>query len=62
VSAEEEARATCPSCGEELSLSVDPHAGAEQELVEDCRVCCRPILFRVRVGRDGSLEIRAELE
>jgi hypothetical protein len=62
MSAEEEARATCPSCGEELALFVDLLAGEEQELVEDCRVCCRPIVFLVRVERDGTLVVRAEAE
>ena len=36
----------CPYCWETLDISVDPSV-PEQEYVEDCRVCCRPILLRV---------------
>ncbi|HKK71181.1 MAG TPA: CPXCG motif-containing cysteine-rich protein [Candidatus Krumholzibacteria bacterium] len=49
----EEHAFTCPYCWETivfvLDLSVD-----EQEYVEDCEVCCRPILARVR-AEDGEL-------
>lgn len=36
----------CPYCWETLDISVDPSV-AEQEYVEDCQVCCQPILLRV---------------
>ena len=36
----------CPYCWETLDISVDPSV-PEQEYVEDCQVCCRPILLRV---------------
>lgn len=36
----------CPYCWEALDISVDPSV-AEQEYVEDCQVCCQPILLRV---------------
>ena len=35
----------CPWCGEPLELTVDPGGGAA-EYVEDCQVCCAPILVR----------------
>jgi ribosomal protein L24E len=35
------ARVTCPYCGEEIELAVDPGGGSLQEYVEDCEVCCR---------------------
>ncbi len=36
----------CPYCWETLEVSVDPSV-PEQEYVEDCQVCCRPILLTV---------------
>lgn len=38
-------------------------SGGSQEYVEDCQVCCRPIVFRIEVGVEGELtsfEIRRE--
>ena len=36
---------TCPHCGEPIDVYVDPGGGEYQEYVEDCSVCCRPILI-----------------
>ena len=52
----------CPSCGEDIVVPVDPSAGGEQEYVEDCPVCCRPVVLRVRLEEDGSVSIAAEAE
>ncbi|MCI0998028.1 CPXCG motif-containing cysteine-rich protein [Pseudomonas sp. ICMP22404] len=38
----------CPYCGEEVETTVDL-SGGDQEYVEDCQVCCRPIKFRLQV-------------
>jgi hypothetical protein len=46
----------CPYCGEPLTLFVDDSAGA-QSYVEDCHVCCRPMVVRVRVDEDGALDV-----
>ncbi len=51
---ETDALYACPSCGEENALGVDPTAGHRQTLVEDCPVCCRPLVFTVVVDRDGD--------
>jgi len=52
---------SCPYCGEEAGLSVDPAGGAAQEYVEDCEVCCRPWAVRLTYGLDGapSVEVRS---
>lgn len=50
-----EAPYTCPSCWEEVTLLLDPSGGAEQQLVEDCEVCCRPLRFTVRFDGEGGL-------
>ena len=51
---ETDAGYTCPSCGEQNALGVDPTAGRRQTLGEDCPVCCRPLVFSVLVDRDGD--------
>jgi hypothetical protein len=44
---------SCPYCGEQIDVLVDCSAGS-QEYVEDCSVCCRPIVVRL-VVEDGEL-------
>jgi hypothetical protein len=46
---------SCPYCGESFETVVD-ESGGDQEYIEDCRVCCRPIVFRVTMGVDGGLQ------
>ncbi len=50
---------TCPCCGEENSISLDPGSGGAQEYVEDCQVCCQPWRVSVEYGPDGSATISA---
>ena len=52
---------SCPYCGEQIDVLVDCSAGS-QEYVEDCSVCCRPIVVRLAVedGELVGLEGRAE--
>jgi hypothetical protein len=45
---------TCPYCGEEIELAVDPGGGTVQEYVEDCEVCCRPMQLTVSWDQDGA--------
>jgi hypothetical protein len=40
------AAAHCPHCGEAIDTFPDPGGGESQEYIEDCSVCCRPILFQ----------------
>jgi hypothetical protein len=56
--------AHCPWCGERLELSVDCSAG-DQQYVEDCQICCAPILVAVFCDSDAlgpSLLLRRENE
>jgi len=39
---QEEAQISCPFCGETLSILLDLSI-PEQDYIEDCQVCCRPI-------------------
>ena len=50
---ETSAEITCPHCWETISLAIDLSI-TEQEYVEDCSVCCRPLTVHVRCD-DGEL-------
>ena len=45
---------TCPYCWESISVLLDP-GDRGGSYVEDCQVCCRPILFRLHLANDGAL-------
>jgi hypothetical protein len=63
VPIEPDALYTCPVCNEENAIGVDPSAGRRQRLVEDCPVCCRPLIFDIVVDRDGDVTVeRVERE
>jgi hypothetical protein len=52
----------CPYCGERFELIVDPSV-TEQSYIEDCYVCCRPIVIAVTVfGEDIMIDARVEDE
>lgn len=46
--------ATCPYCAETILLRLDVAAGS-QSYVEDCQICCQPMLVSVEV-RDGMVQ------
>lgn len=45
---------TCPFCGETIVVPIDPSAGDEQTYVEDCPVCCSPVVLHVRSEGSGD--------
>jgi hypothetical protein len=50
----------CPYCGEPAEALLDL-SGGDQQYIEDCHVCCRPILFDLRTDGEGwDLDVRAE--
>ena len=51
----------CPYCGEHIDVLIDPSAD-NQDYVEDCQVCCRPIDFAVSVGMAGTVEVTVAAE
>ena len=52
----------CPYCGETVEIVVDPSV-EQQEYVEDCFVCCRPIVLSVTMTPSGvSAVARSENE
>lgn len=42
---------SCPYCGEPIELLLDCTEG-DQQYIEDCQVCCRPITVDLQL--DGS--------
>ena len=58
----DEAAYICDACGEEIVVPVDRTAGAVQQYVEDCPVCCRPNVLTVRVDPDGAVSLHARPE
>ncbi len=52
---------TCPYCGEAIELLIDDSAG-DQQYIEDCQVCCRPIAIAVTLGETGDPEVDARAE
>jgi len=56
-----ESTESCPYCGEPLEVLVDP-----QDLgvpyIEDCQVCCRPIVFSASLDGDGELQLMLRSE
>jgi len=52
---------SCPYCGELIDVLIDC-SEAEQEYIEDCQVCCRPILFTVNLSNSGELIVSVRNE
>lgn len=46
---------SCPYCGEAIEILLDASAG-EQNYIEDCQVCCRPITVSVTLDTDGDAQ------
>lgn len=51
----------CPYCGEPISIVVD-HSLVEQEYVEDCQVCCRPMILNISIDSEGLATVSARVE
>jgi Cysteine-rich CPXCG len=53
----------CAGCGQWNQTTVDESAGRSQSYTEDCQVCCKPNLLRVRYDRgEQEFVISADLE
>lgn len=46
----------CPYCGESIEVLIDS-TDAQQQYIEDCQVCCRPIEFFIGVEVNGELYV-----
>ncbi|MEM7283200.1 MAG: CPXCG motif-containing cysteine-rich protein [Pseudomonadota bacterium] len=57
-----ETRVSCPYCGERITIVVDCSV-EEQQYIEDCFVCCRPINVHVFVtDMEASVSVSSENE
>ena len=52
---------SCPYCGETIIILVDDSL-PEQNYVEDCQICCRPIVIDVAMESDGTPTVGASVE
>lgn len=58
----ESAGFTCQSCGEEFSIPIDLSAGAMQEFVEECPVCCHENAIHVAIDDEGDVSIHGDTQ
>lgn len=49
---------SCPYCGEVIEIVVDL-SESEQQYIEDCSVCCRPMTVSVTVDGQGDATLLA---
>ncbi len=57
----EEFSLQCPNCGEIVNIFVD--SSVEQQIyVEDCSVCCRPMLLAVSYDEQSGISVTANRE
>ncbi|MFV8817455.1 CPXCG motif-containing cysteine-rich protein [Haliea sp. E17] len=52
---------SCPYCGESIEVLID-HQEAGQQYIEDCQVCCQPIVFSVTLDMEGHLSVSVHTE
>ncbi len=57
----ESARIQCPYCWERFELLVDCSVET-QEYIEDCEICCRPIIFDINIDGDYKPTVVARSE
>lgn len=58
----DETEYVCPSCGETVVIPVDVSQGRVQQYIEDCPVCCSPVVIRIRISKSGVIDCEAESE
>ena len=51
----------CPYCNQSQDTLVDCSV-AEQQYVEDCQVCCCPIVLNITLDPDDTVRVHAERE
>lgn len=61
MSLQEECFLDCPYCGEPISVLVDCSL-EQQTYVEDCQVCCQPMVLQVTVDEVGIASVYAQRE
>ncbi len=57
----QEKESYCPYCGEIISLLIDSSIEI-QEYVEDCEVCCSPIVISIEIANNEDIQISTRKE
>jgi hypothetical protein len=57
----EEDTIMCPYCGEHFTVLIDCSV-SEQQYIEDCEICCRPIEFHVLVNDNNDFDVTVHSE
>ena len=50
----EQVNILCPYCGESFDITIDTSAG-QQNYIEDCYVCCRPVTIDIHINEQGEI-------
>jgi C4-type Zn-finger protein len=58
---QQETSVQCPYCGETIDVLIDDSV-PQQNYIEDCQVCCRPINFSVSLNHDGKAAVTISYE
>ncbi|NQZ32063.1 MAG: CPXCG motif-containing cysteine-rich protein [Oceanospirillaceae bacterium] len=51
----------CPYCGETIEVLIDS-TDLDQQYIEDCQVCCKPIIFVVSADEKSELVVNVHSE
>jgi hypothetical protein len=51
----------CPYCGEMIEVLIDPQEMG-QTYIEDCQVCCKPIIFDITEDASGDVAVSVQSE
>lgn len=51
----------CPCCGESIEILIDTSIG-DQEYIEDCQVCCEPLVMTISCSDTKKVHIDARPE
>ncbi len=51
----------CPYCWEQIDVMVDC-SDMDQEYVEDCSVCCSPVIISVTVSDEDTVRVAGRME
>ena len=57
----EEISINCPYCGEPITVLIDSSL-EQQQYIEDCQVCCKPMDIHVVISADGRCQVDARSE
>jgi hypothetical protein len=57
----QEAAISCPYCGESITILVDASL-EEQQYIEDCQVCCQPMIIHLQISANGHCRVEARQE